>query len=187
MEASTEIQTYRQASGLSIRALAKRAQTSPATLSRYERGMIMPRPGTLARILDAAIIPRRRWSSLERLAAAIHEALEAEDEVWAWKCVGEVLDDEAACGPEMTAWFVAKAPQRTGDMRADALAAAVAEYLCVLRSIPSPTWLHDPRICRPFWFLVGGLPGYEEVALAESPASFAARGIFVTRADLDRA
>lgn len=182
MEASSAIHARRLAAGLSIR-----ARTSPATLSRYERGMITPRPRTLERILDAAVVPRRRWSSLGQLALAIHAALEENDEVWAWKLVGEVLDDEASCDAAMTAWFVSTGPERTGDARADALVGALAEYLCVLRGIASPLWLHEPRICRPFWFIVGGLRGYEAVALAESPASFAVRGIYVTRADLEHA
>lgn len=65
MDAATTIRRLRQRSGLSLRALARRAGTSHATLSAYESGRKVPSVDTLDRIaraagfdLDVALEPR---------------------------------------------------------------------------------------------------------------------------------
>jgi transcriptional regulator with XRE-family HTH domain len=54
MDAAITIRTARRRSGLSLRALAERAETSHATLSAYETGAKVPRVDTLDRIVRAA-------------------------------------------------------------------------------------------------------------------------------------
>ena len=54
MDAASTLRRARLAAGLSLRALAKRAQTSHATLAAYEAGRAVPRVDTLDRILRAA-------------------------------------------------------------------------------------------------------------------------------------
>jgi transcriptional regulator with XRE-family HTH domain len=54
MEAATTLRQARVSAGLSIRALAERANTSHATLAAYEAGRTIPRVDTLDRILRAA-------------------------------------------------------------------------------------------------------------------------------------
>lgn len=54
MDAAATLRRARRASGLSLRALAARAQTSHATLAAYETGRVVPRVDTLDRILRAA-------------------------------------------------------------------------------------------------------------------------------------
>ena len=184
MEAAVAIRRRRHEAGLSLRALARRAHTSPATLLRYERGEIPPGTETLERILAATFSHRRRWTSLEALANNVAQALENNDEEWAWRLCSEVLDDEHAGTVQDALMFVSRRPELTGNTRADAVVAALAEYICATRGSAPPKWLWEPRICRPFWFIVGGMPSYAPLALRESPPSFVARGIFLTRADL---
>jgi transcriptional regulator with XRE-family HTH domain len=54
MGAATVVRAARQRSGLSLRELAARAETSHATLSAYETGAKTPGVGTLERIVRAA-------------------------------------------------------------------------------------------------------------------------------------
>ena len=71
MDAGWTLRIARQEAGLSLRALARRAGTSHATLAAYEHGRAVPRVDTLDRILRAA-----GWASsieLERRADATTE------------------------------------------------------------------------------------------------------------------
>ena len=54
MDAASTLRRARLVAGLSLRALAQRAQTSHATLAAYEAGRAIPRVDTLDRILRAA-------------------------------------------------------------------------------------------------------------------------------------
>jgi transcriptional regulator with XRE-family HTH domain len=54
MFASRTIRSCREASGLTLRALAKRAGTSHSTLAAYEAGRKVPNAVTLERIVHAA-------------------------------------------------------------------------------------------------------------------------------------
>lgn len=70
-------------------------------------------------------------------------------------------------------------PDSTGDVRYDALLAALVEHLCARWRIPTPTWVDDPdRFVEPWWF-VSGLNRLHASALAQSPISFARRGVFI--------
>ena len=180
--AGLAITTRRADAGLSRRELARRAGTSAATLAKYERGEVSPSSATLERILDSAL-PRRRWASLGALAIEVYDQLRADRDDLAWRLCTEVFDDESTASGDETRLFVSRYPALTGDIRADALVAALGEWVCVRRGIATPPWTREGRVCRPFWF-VNPLPGFHAMALRESPPSFAAHGIFVSRRDL---
>jgi transcriptional regulator with XRE-family HTH domain len=54
MDAATTIRTARRRAGLSLRALARRAGTSHATVAAYEAGRKVPSVDTMQRIVRAA-------------------------------------------------------------------------------------------------------------------------------------
>ncbi len=54
MDAATVLKSARQRSGLTLRALARRAGTSHSTLAAYEAGRVSPSVDTLDRIVGAA-------------------------------------------------------------------------------------------------------------------------------------
>lgn len=176
------IRSHRLAAGLSQRELATRARTSAATLNRYEAGLIDPAVGTLNRILGACVRRRRRWASLAHLAPALVPALSAPDDVW--RLVGEFLDDDASADDEEFINSVLDHPMATGETKIDALVAALGEYLSVQREVVPPSWTQAPIEVVPWWFVAGDR--FASVSLRESPASFARRGIFVTRGGLER-
>ncbi len=54
MSAATIVRTLRRRAGLTLRALAERAETSHSTLSAYEAGRVIPNFDTIERVADAA-------------------------------------------------------------------------------------------------------------------------------------
>ncbi len=77
-------------------------------------------------------------------------------------------------------------PAATGDARADAYLAALAEHLAAQVHVPRPNWATDPnRFLDRFWFL-SDVPGFRATAIAQSPAAFRRRGIFIASAALER-
>jgi hypothetical protein len=128
---------------------------------------------------------RRRWTSLRALAPALADELQKNGSRAAWRLVGEFLDDSRTADDQELLLSCRERPDETGDSRVDALAAALAEYLCVERELAAPGWTQEPRESIPWWF-VADHPGFVAMALAQSPASFAKRGVFITSGALER-
>lgn len=175
------IRTNRMRARLSQRELARRAGTSPATLSRYESGQIDPTIGTLNRIVAACARPRRRWPSLASLGPVMGAE---EDDRTVWRLVGEFLDDSRTSDDDELLRSVMQPPLPTASSRTDALLAAIAEHICVERKLAPPPWTQIPVESVPWWFVAGSR--FVKRALIESPISFARRGIFITAGALER-
>lgn len=185
LDAPRLIRSHRLAARLSQRELARRAGTSAATLNRYESGAIDPSTGTVNRLLHACAPRRRRWASVAELAPALASMLARGPATEAWRqTVGEFLDDTRTASDEELRLSVADAPTPTGDLRADAIAAALAEHVCVRRGVVPPAWTQAPLEATPWWFPAG--ERFRALALRESPPSFARRGVFVTTGALER-
>jgi transcriptional regulator with XRE-family HTH domain len=184
VDAPRLIRLHRLAARLSQRELARRAATSPATLHRYESGAVDPGTATLNRILRACMPRRRRWASLAELAPAVATRLQEEGGESAWRLVGEFLDDDRGADDAEFRLAVDDAPAPTGDLRADALVAALAEHLSARRGIAPPPWTLVAAEAIPWWFVAGD--PFRALALRESPPSFARRGIFITAGALER-
>ncbi len=77
-------------------------------------------------------------------------------------------------------------PEPTGDPRCDAFLGALAEHLALASSLPRPQWSVRPeRFLDRFWF-PSDIPGFRATAIAQSPAAFRRRGIFIARGTLER-
>jgi hypothetical protein len=143
-----------------------------------------PSTGTLNRILRACLPRRRRWASAAELSHALGERLRAGETSDAWRLVAEFIDDDRGGDELEFALVVADAPTSTGERRADALVAAIVEYLSVKRGLVPPSWTQTSLEVTPWWFVAG--EGFRALALRESPPSFARRGIFITSGALER-
>ena len=81
---------------------------------------------------------------------------------------------------------IAERPPDTRDQRADAYLGALAEHLAAVHGMPRPAWALEPgRFLATFWF-PGLLPAFRPMAIAQSPAAFRRRGIFIPVAALVR-
>ena len=104
----------------------------------------------------------------------------------AYRAVIGWLDEISSAGATVVATAIAEAPVLTGDRRLDALLAAAAEHAAFHADADVPDWLsNDDRFLRSAWFPID-LPSLRVRGLVSSPASFARRGIFIDRSDLDR-
>ena len=126
-----------------------------------------------------------RSSSLLSLADVARDlrVLDASD---AYRAVVGWLDEISSTGGAVVEEAIAEAPALTGDERLDALLAAAAEQAAFHAGADVPDWLSSrDRFLRTAWFPID-LPSLRVRGLVSSPASFARRGIFIDRSDLER-
>jgi len=101
--------------------------------------------------------------------------------------VREFLDEFALRGDDRSrAEAIAQRPESTGDSRHDAYLGALAEHLASVHGLSRPEWSVEPsRFLDRFWF-VSEVPGFRAVAIAQTPAAFRRRGVFVPERSLHR-
>ena len=96
--------------------------------------------------------------------------------------------DEFALRPDGQAreQAIAERPEPTGDARHDAYLGALAEHLAAVHGLDRPAWsIEGDRFLDRFWF-VSGVPGFRALAIAQAPAAFRRRGVFVPERSLHR-
>lgn len=96
--------------------------------------------------------------------------------------------DEFALRPDdhSRAEAIAARPDLTGDARYDAYLGALAEHLAVVHGLERPSWSVQPeRFLERFWF-VSDVPGFRAVSIAQAPAAFRRRGVFIPERSLHR-
>jgi hypothetical protein len=77
-------------------------------------------------------------------------------------------------------------PEPTEDARQDAYLGALAEHLAAAHGIGRPGWsIEAGRFLDRFWF-VSEVPGFRAVSIAQAPAAFRRRGVFVPERSLHR-
>ncbi len=101
--------------------------------------------------------------------------------------VREFLDEFALRGDARSrAEAVDEPPPPTGDPRHDAFLGALAEHLAVAHDFPRPAWsVESGRFLDRFWF-VSEVPGFQATSIAQAPAAFRRRGVFVPERSLHR-
>jgi hypothetical protein len=99
----------------------------------------------------------------------------------------EFLDEFALRGDDGSrAGAIEERPRATGDRRHDAYLGALAEHLAAVHQLERPAWAVEPgRFLDRFWF-VSDVPGFRAVAIAQAPAAFRRRGVFVPERSLHR-
>lgn len=142
---------------------------------------MVPEP-TLSDWLTANPPPDERFE--QTLARVAERVAEGENLRFA---VREFLDEFAVRGSdELRSAALAERPAATGDPRADAYLGALAEHLAATGGLSRPAWAIEPsRFLDAFWF-PSSVPGFRAIAIAQSPAAFRRRGIFITRGSLER-
>jgi hypothetical protein len=92
----------------------------------------------------------------------------------------QFVDDYREAAGYLRSTLLRTPPRSTGDPRWDAFLAALAEHLAYHDDLSVPQWVdRKSRFLRRWWFL-SDLPSVKAAALAESPAAFRRRGIFLT-------
>jgi hypothetical protein len=101
--------------------------------------------------------------------------------------IREFLDEFALRGDDRSrAEAIAERPLDTGAPRHDAYLGALAEHLAAVHDLDRPAWSVEPgRFLDRFWF-VSEVAGFRALAIAQAPAAFRRRGIFVPERSLHR-
>jgi hypothetical protein len=101
--------------------------------------------------------------------------------------VRELLDElKLLPRNDLVARAIGERPRPTSDRRADAFLGALAEHIAAGAGIARPAWAVEPdRFLGRFWF-VSDVPGFRALAIAQSPAAFRRRAIFIARDALMR-
>jgi hypothetical protein len=99
----------------------------------------------------------------------------------------EFLDEFALRGDDgLRAAALTEQPEATGDRRYDAYLGALAEHLAAVHALDRPAWSVEPdRFLDRFWF-VSDVPGFRAISIAQAPAAFRRRGIFIPERSLHR-
>jgi hypothetical protein len=120
----------------------------------------------------------------QTLAGVAARVRKGEDFLYA---VREFLDEFALRGNDrLRAGAIAERPGATGDPRYDAYLGALAEHLATAHDLERPTWALEPsRFLDRFWF-VSEVRGFRAVSIAQAPAAFRRRGVFLPERSLQR-
>lgn len=99
----------------------------------------------------------------------------------------EFLDEFALLGDDRArAEAIAERPELIEDPRHDAYLGALAEHLATAHGLDRPAWSVEPaRFLDRFWF-VSDVRGFRAVSIAQAPAAFRRRGVFVPERSLHR-
>lgn len=161
--------------------------TSQSWVARMEAGDIDPGMSSLSRYLETlgAELDLKPVEASEFQPAAIADLARQvrrhpdDDETRLRLCL-QFLDDFRDTTAQKRSALLSAPPRSTGDRRWDAFLAALAEHLAYHDGQPAPRWSgsRDRRLGTS-WF-VCDLPSVRAAALAESPAAFRGRGIFIT-------
>lgn len=119
--------------------------------------------------------------TLAGVAARIHHG-EAFD-----YAVREFLDEFALRGSDgARSEAIEERPELTGDRHWDAYLGALAEHLAAAHRLERPAWsIERERFLDRFWF-VSDVPGFRAIAIAQAPAAFRRRGVFIPERSLHR-
>lgn len=125
--------------------------------------------------------PERMTATLAGLAARVRGGEDFRH------AVREFLDEFALRAEDRTrAKAIAERPATTGDPRYDAYLGALAEHVAAVHHLSRPAWAVEPeRFLSRFWF-VSDTPGFRAVSIAQAPAAFRRRGVFVPERSLHR-
>lgn len=128
--------------------------------------------------------PPRPDQLTQSLAGVARRSAAGEDFHFA---VREFLDEFALRGDQrLRAEAITATPDPAGDARWDAYLGALAEHLAAAHGLARPVWSVQPeRFLDRFWF-VSEVPGFRAISIAQAPAAFRRRGIFIPERSLHR-
>jgi len=177
----------REKSGLTQTQVARIAKTSQSAIAAYEAGDREPTVPVLQRMLAATghnlMIAFEADRNIYRVADLARDIRKTsiKNRERRLRLVFEFLREVDA--KELTL-RVAVEPESTGDLRFDAMLAALSEDLCVSNGVSPPSWVFaDQRFLDSAWW-VSNLKSARTRALVNAPASYRRRGVMIDRHDL---
>lgn len=185
------IKAIRHRCGLSQRRLAEKARISFRALQMLEAGETNPRLSSIMGVAGAfGISPSVVRADIESLLAELPDSVVSisrkirADGQESWKLWMFEFVDAFRRHPSPELIDDPPAPGTSAEMRC--LLASTVENLCAECGVPIPWWCRAIGPLPAPWF-VSGIENLKACALAESPAFYRGRNIFVLGNFLDRA
>lgn len=186
--ASTMVSSARTSAGLTMRALAARADVATSTIARIETGKVDPTVGMLARLLNAAgrelELGSRRTPGpqIADLADAWSSGPHGDRPDWTRL---RAFLDRLALHPEQKGPATLRMPASSGSAVLDTLLAGIAEKICDDAGLPRPRWARSvPALLEPW--SAPGTPAMREAIRASTPRELAERGLSIDKRSLWR-
>lgn len=193
----TLLRRARSDAGLSVRALAHRADVSASTIARIESGQVDPTYGMLIQLLSACgqdirITTRRRAAPVTQPPAP-PPRIAALATAWKPTALGQTPDwarfrgtlDYLTRHPEAVPGAIRKRPPASGSAMIDTLLAGIAEKLADDSGYPRPVWTQKTPTLAQEW----AAPGTPQMRLSRrdtTPPQLLRRGLILDRASLWR-
>jgi transcriptional regulator with XRE-family HTH domain len=187
-EAATLVSGARTSAGLTMRALAARADVATSTIARIEVGKVDPTVGMLARLLLAAgrelelVTHRSPGPEIADLADAWSRGPRGDRPDWTRL---RAFLDKLALHPEQKGSATLRKPAPSGSALLDTLLAGIAEKICDDAGLPRPTWARRVPGLPEAW-ATPGTPTMQEVISAATPRQLAERGLSIDERSLWR-
>ena len=138
--------------------------------------------GTRINLCDNGFEPMTPASCAIEVRALLSES--PPDSAAAFRVVTELVSEWDLIPDDQKAELVAQKPVTTRIAKFDALISGVVEMLCVRSDLPSPSWVSDPEYFLEHFEWFTPIPTLEALAMANTPAPIAIRGIFVDEQSL---
>jgi transcriptional regulator with XRE-family HTH domain len=187
-EVANLVSGARTSAGLTMRALAARADVATSTIARIEVGKVDPTVGMLARLLLAAgrelelVTHRSPGPEIADLADAWSRGPRGDRPDWTRL---RAFLDKLALHPEQKGPATLRKPAPSGSAVLDTLLAGIAEKTCDDAGLPRPTWArHVPGL--PEAWATPGTPAMQEAIKAATPLQLAERGLSIDERSLWR-
>ena len=189
-DAATLVREARCDAGLSLRALAERADVCFTTVFRIEHGQLDPTTGTLSKLLGAL----GQELELGRSTSVHGPQLAELSDAWSTDRAGQeqpdwtrlrAFLDHLARHPEASAHAVRSRPPASGSPFFDNLLAGIAEKVSDDAGTPRPAWTKKIRPLAVTWEGFG-TPRMRAAAAAATPPQLACRKVIIPVASLWR-
>lgn len=188
MSAAGLLRSTRTSHGLSQRALASVAKVHQPGVAAVESGSEDATVSRLEHLLrelgsQLTVLPTRRrpvWAAGE----VVRHELDKGKHRSAWREVIQLNDDLRGVDRATCVALAIAPPGPTGDVRFDALIAAVTDHSLVNARLPRPLWLDDPAWTLKEPWDVEEIPALQAAARKATPAAIRRHGIYLDRAFL---
>lgn len=193
-QTGVSLRAARVSLGLTQAQAADLLATSQANVSAYESGRLNPgrvvadRIDAFAALAPDSVYSNYSASTLPSVAAAIRADL-AQDrsESEMLRVIIQASDDFARLTEQTDREFFLCEPSPTGSRRWDALIAGLAVHLCRIAKMQrTPMWTTDPsRILDDMWWVDSDAPAVRAQLMQQAIPSMRARGVIVSRRNLE--
>ncbi len=189
-DAATLVREARRNAGLSLRALAERADVSFTTVFRIEHDQLDPTTGTLRKLLGALGQELELGRSTSARGPQLAELFDA----WSTDRAGQdqpdwtrlrAFLDHLGRRPDNSARAVRSRPPASGSAFFDNLLAGIAEKVSDDSGTPRPAWTKKIPPLAVTWEGFG-TPRMRAAAAAATPPQLACRKVFIPTASLWR-